>query len=228
MFLFVCLLSFFVISEEKGYAQNNEKVYLSDEVLNSLTGEDLVKAYDIMSSRYDITQKTEDELNEIAALVINEIHESKINENINYGILPKLKKLNAAEMILAAAYPAEAILVYKHTETAENTVAKYYNNPTADNGNANAFKHAFWSGIMLKNLPKRAGQWTTAHEMSSGDDIAVQMDLHNNHYGRQLHQSMGSPSDAEFAKELMKRIDRGELKRKVNNNLVPTDSTGKK
>lgn len=56
MFLFVGLLSFFVLSGEKSYAQNGEKIYLSEEVLSSITGDDLVKAYGIVTSRYDITQ----------------------------------------------------------------------------------------------------------------------------------------------------------------------------
>lgn len=121
-----------------------------------------------------------------------------------------------------------ALHVYNGTHIAETAVGIYYKNPNADDTNANAFKHAYWSGILLKAMSRvDAIMWVTAHEQGSPSAIATEMDFHNNKLGREIYTALGNPTGTGFAEAIMKRIDKGDLRRVVNKKLVPTDNTGK-
>lgn len=229
LFLFICLLSFFIVSEEKGYAQNIEKEYLTEEFLRSLTIDDFVVANVIIESRFDITQLTEDELNEQAALVLNEIYQNKIIPFANNNDLPETYGgLNKWEIAIAILSPFQATQVYSASNAAKKATATFFQNPKADDHNGNAFKHSYWNGLMMKKMSESDTQlWADAHEMSSTNDLATAMDLYNNAYGRNVYKTLGKPTDAQLSAKLLNDITKGQLKRVVNNKLIGTNGTGR-
>lgn len=233
-FLLVGIFLLFLSNGEKGYANAEEKKYISEHVITSLTIEDFVKAHEIMFTYYDVENLTEEELNTQAALILNGIYYSKIDgiQLLSSPDLPIPGNLNAHEIALAVANPFDAIKVYNATNTATNTTLATFVNGGADHNNANAFKHSYWNALMAKEIGNLQAQlWGTAHEKSSTDELATEMDLANNKSGRMVYAALSIiniPTDTELKNDLLKRIKDGGLVRIVNRKLVPTDGSDRK
>src|SRR5690606_9703759 len=86
-----------------------------------------------------------------------------------------------------------ALRVRKAANVALST-ARYSKLPGQRDGEADAFRHAFWNALMVKKVGYYpAADFATAHETGRGyndperneyDPVAVKMDLHNNEAGR--------------------------------------------
>lgn len=233
-FLLVCIFSLFVINDQKVSAQINEEIALAEEVVNSLTIDDLLETYQIMNSKFDITKLTEEELNKEAVLIYNEIYQRKLSTkqpdiSIQLSIGP-----NNREKLLIAAYPGQAPAVFAAAEMATNATLRLFFNGGADDGNANAFKHSYWNALMQKSLiEQHVKMWADAHEYYQ-TGLGKEMDLYNNAFGRDTYSRLWSktkpkdPSNTALENELLYRIQQGNLMRIVNKKMVLTDGTGRK
>ncbi|WP_313891618.1 DUF6973 domain-containing protein [Psychrobacillus sp.] len=210
------------------YAKANEgaEPLITDSVLESLTYKDFVKADAILSEIEGFSELSEEEKNKQASLVLTEIAESKIDSH-DSG-LPTGPNLNSKEIELARQYPYNAVLAFAASELATARTAYFFANPVADNGNANAFKHASWNAFMSKKFGTvMAKQWGDAHEnITSG--IERDMDLYNNEYGRNEYlRGTILDSEAEIETRILQKIANGNLIRIINNQLRNTDVTGR-
>lgn len=211
---------------------------LTEEVVSNLTPDDFVYVYHVLTSQENFNSLTEEEMNDLVITELNNIYDKKLNDgDIQlYSGLPTDKyKLNKAEVILAASNPVVAVNVYGQADQATKRTEELFVSPNADHHNGNAFKHAYWNGLMTGHLlvgETWAKKWADAHEEASTNALATQMDLFNNAVGRQVYKDLAAdmilfPSDADVGNEILKRIKNGKLKRIVNNKLVATDGTGR-
>jgi len=178
------------------------------------------------------------------------VSEDKINKFIRqemkkkYSNKMKYKETNDGMMI---QYYAPTDLNPEEQELYDSNPYKglqalYYGNKAIDesearyssglhNGNGDAFRHAYWNALMVKHIDYDwAVAWATAHEEGAEGQplIEKQMDLYNNAEGRVLGAVNESKSDTQIADIVEAAVDDGNMKRIVNNELVPTDSSGKK
>jgi len=99
---------------------------------------------------------------------------------------------------------------------------------TVHNGNGDAFRHAFFSGMNVKILGlSLTKQLADAHELNPSPLLEIQMDLFNNQVGRDQYLHLkGLGLEGHFFKEgllnsLLQKIQNGDL-RKIN----PLDASG--
>ena len=98
-------------------------------------------------------------------------------------------KTNLKEKILAAMFPASAIIAFrcknKTNEVAQRVFGARWHD---DNGDANAFRHCFWNALMAFRIGSyKAKLFADAHEWRSGvSSRSDNMDFHNNRVGRRL------------------------------------------
>jgi hypothetical protein len=107
---------------------------------------------------------------------------------------------NPEEVKLFAAYPAEAVLHVENSNTAleeaQDLADNEYGNDTQAiaaslvNGKYDAFRHAYWNALGTAEFDKVIMiLFATAHEYGQGNGLDVQMDLFNNHVGRDISEN---------------------------------------
>lgn len=249
IFCLMFVLTLFVASEEKSYAQENNDYLISEEILSSLTSEDYENAYNQLSVIRNTENLTEEELDNQAVIILTNIYESKTiyeikknQSNINVSLLSSVElpdsyeDLFAAEKALVKKHPAQALTYYSCTKVAIPWTAKLYNSPQADHHNGNAFKHSFWSACIAFEIGgANAKIWTDAHETESTHAMSIKMDKANNTSGRNAAATLASKT-TKFnyhqlhSDYLQDRIKNGHLVRLTTDekSLRPTDGTGRK
>lgn len=217
VFVFVFSFSFSVFAQ----STNDSEVIL--EKGSILTYQDFAE----MKVVIDNANKTmtADEVRRLIAKKINE-KEKMIN---NGAITPSYTiwgmNLNAQELALVVLYPWEAISVYNDAQTALTRAQALYQSSTLYQGNGDAFRHAYWNALMVDDVGViLAEAFATAHEYETPDGIDKTMDLNNNVEGRNIGQYT---TRDKYETSVKNYVSWGWLLRIVNNQLVPTDSSGR-
>lgn len=223
-----------ILSEE--FTLVNEKEYLTDEQVNTLSVEKFIQVFDELNKEGLLTKDSE-EINEVIAEKLLEPNSNTMKR----GYLPQAyEDLTSNEKTLVKGHPFEAVVYYKKSTEALNVASSLYSANQLYLGNGDAFRHAYWNAILVKSFGgqfngggtdkksahgvQRAAAWTTAHEQNSSG-IDRQMDLNNNNVGRYHAFLNFNSSEKVIQNNLVKMVNQGQLARVVNNKLVATNST---
>lgn len=150
-------------------------------------------------------------------------------------------EINYAEKQLMTERPSQWAAYFWCSSVADKEAkSRYTENSCWWDGNGDAFRHTYWSAILMKRFNELFGysaskcatiteEWTNAHE--AGDtSLSSKMDIENNINGRAIGYSLYSY--AYMCNETQDYIDRGFCVRIQDVNgqrkLVPTDTTEKK
>ena len=203
--------------------QENKDLNRDPNLFKSLTDQDftnaLTKIEEIISENKNLT---EEELNQLAYELFEEIHNKKVNENFITPLYISIGGANLQELALCARHPIDCSRA-RNDATKANTQTEAYYSSGLHNGNGDAFRHAYWNKLMVGSIgATRAAEFANAHEYGnhSQPDIEKQMDLFNNQKGRSW--------SAYSAARIRDEISKGGGKRIVNNTLVATTSAGLK
>ncbi|MBC1318091.1 DUF6973 domain-containing protein [Listeria booriae] len=214
------------------------KIELSDSVLDTLTSEDFVQAYQIVNGKLDVEKTSNDILDQETIKALNQIFVNKNRPLLrsSTGLPVSYDRLNSKEKGYAKSSPYQAGIVYNCSTAATSMAAKYWVNGTADFHNGNAYRHALWNGMMTREMDAtKAKKWADAHEYGQ-TGVATQMDIKNNATGRARYATLKandgiwwrSPTYQEISNDIMKQVTSDKLVRIVNGKLVKTNSAGKK
>ncbi|WP_051023072.1 DUF6973 domain-containing protein [Nocardia pneumoniae] len=115
--------------------------------------------------------------------------------------------------------PAHVIEQVQLTETAKDTAKELYPN-SVDDGQGDAFRHAYWNALMTQKYGEDwTKEYTTAHEKSGGNTPQREaMDLYNNELGRKV--ALAHPN---ASPEELKDLIRTEI---ANGNAIVIESKG--
>lgn len=142
-----------------------------------------------------------------------------------------IETLTAAEILWFITNPLKMASAKENKLKAETYVTQKYVDGNGDNHNANAFKHAIWSGLNRRSWgPEAAYELGLAHETDDGGSYNQHtMDLWNNALGIRL--ALDAPSEAGLIGAILGAIANGEGKRlengEINGAVIPTDGTGR-
>jgi hypothetical protein len=129
---------------------------------------------------------------------------------------------NLQEQSLAQESPLVALKVKLAAVIAQSQTTFFYYDGFL-NGNADAFRHAYWNALMLRTVGKDwAERWADAHENGAPRNPPLQkrMDLFNNRLGRII----GESGTVNLSREVLLNIRAGAGKRiDANQILVPTN-----
>jgi hypothetical protein len=124
----------------------------------------------------------------------------------------------------------------KNSSLATSATDQYFGNNASlvDGCNANAFKHAYWSGLNTLTWDNNtAYTMGNMHETANDFEIQKSMDRHNNNLGVQIAQNIkneiSDPKDrVSYLKDyILDAIQVGQKGLRINNNvLIPTDWSG--
>lgn len=129
-------------------------------------------------------------------------------------------KVTGEEIALFAAHPIKSAEAKTLSTTASEKANSLYAVYTLWQGNGDAFRHAYWSALMTKNIDRDyAYDAGLAHEGlkrgynfdAQGDD--TKMDISNNYSGRILGDANSSLSDSQLATVIKNETTAGNLKR---------------
>ncbi len=147
--------------------------------------------------------------------VKNKVRNYKIDDGIYFGY-------KAREIALCSTYGnySKCQKVKKYATHAEYYTEKYYLKYCTWEGNGDAFRHAYWSGLMAKNLGKGfAYDAGLAHEnLKRGYNInslksEVRMDVSNNGFGRLRGADLKYKPDSVLRNNIVNHVSKGNLKR---------------
>ncbi len=146
--------------------------------------------------------------------------------------------VTAAEKELIFWNPESALAIYSVAMIASNAVFnKFHNNDNAgiQEGNADAFRHAFWNAMSVVNIRNHNAamvkQFMDAHEIDNpyNNPLSMEMDLFNNEVGRQIGLAHPNASYAELEELCFQATINGQLRRVINKAFIaPTNSAGNK
>ncbi|WP_213520790.1 hypothetical protein [Nonlabens sp.] len=135
---------------------------------------------------------------------------------------------NGREVIVFAAYPAQAILHVENSNTALDRSWELVTNNTLtgiEDGKADAFRHAFWNALGTAEFGSRIMKYfADAHEWGE-TGLPVTMDFYNNHKGRVLRENYSFlTSEATISTAILQAVFNGSFKY-INSSgiLVPTN-----
>ncbi len=144
-----------------------------------------------------------------------------------------VEKPNAKEVALFAGFPFQALFHIANTETAtqeahniavSNIFSEGSVNKSLNNGKSDAFRHAFWNALDVKDFGERITKmFTDAHE-DGKIGITATMDLFNNGVGRNVALSNGwglFSSSAVISQAIQSEITNGNLQY-----ITPTNING--
>jgi hypothetical protein len=106
-------------------------------------------------------------------------------------------------------------MVRKCTAKARSEAQKRYPMWSQEDGPGDAFRHAYWSSLMTRDLGFAVAKYVgDQHENIAGGNDAKkkEMDLHNNHLGRQIALANPVASDEVLAKACGEAITKGRAK----------------
>ncbi|MCO7126029.1 hypothetical protein NIE88_09600 [Sporolactobacillus shoreicorticis] len=221
----------------------NKKSYLTDEDINRTNSNDLQIIGQEIIQKKQSGKYTDDELNQLAADKIKKSTQTSTNLN-SYSTtdsdyppipVPGFGKLTGNELKLATSNPAEFAIYAADAVEAYNKAKQLYSEAQLSKGNGDAFRHAFWNAILVKDFggnnrdhgDQRAETWTDAHEQYS-TGVDHEMDLYNNYVGREYAYFHFSFNHTQLNTSIQGQVAQGATARIVNGNLVATNGdTGK-
>lgn len=142
------------------------------------------------------------------------------------GNLPE--NLNYAEQVLVAGYPLDAMSMNSAREEADKATWEIFKEAGNGDGEANAFKHAYWNAVAAKKIgEKKTRLFANAHEFGWAWENAVnptpmKMDLHNNSVGRIIGTSNLYKDDIRSG--IMIKLISGNLRKIENGKPIPTNA----
>jgi len=140
-------------------------------------------------------------------------------------------ELNPEEQKLFNENPVKGLKALYEGKKAIDEAINRYQSWSLHNGNGDAFRHAYWNVLMVKHIDYDwAYRWATAHEEGALDQppLEKEMDLYNNLVGRVIGNNNKTKSDADLADIIQTSVRNGEMKRIVNDRLVPINREGGK
>jgi len=162
--------------------------------------------------------------------------DNKIEYRESIGVFKLKKYLNYVEMVLYADNKKEARIWMTAGGDANLEASSSFEkeNESYDNSNQNAFLHSYWNAQMVKEMGSdSAKKWADAHEFGASNNTGLEkyMDLYNNAEGRKIGEEY--VKDKKLFKEplrkrILKKVQEGEMRRIIDNELVPTDSSSQK
>ena len=157
-----------------------------------------------------------------------------------YGSLTKKEK----EFIIL--YPAIAYSIYNSSKKALAKAKELYKGDGLEDGNGDAFRHAYWNALSVKYLTflnevpslnpvyeiEMMKLYGDSHESESDNELAKKMDLHNNQIGLDIireyyNSNKKAPSDLELVELVQDALKNGKLWKIEDNEVVPTGSRKK-
>ncbi len=167
--------------------------------------------------------------NEVRYLA-NELTASAIDIEIKWstkvGLMPE--NLNYVEQVLSAGYPLAAMEMNSARNKADDATWEIFGEAGNGDGEANAFKHAYWNAEAAKSLGEKMTRlFANAHEFgwvweNISNPIPMEMDLHNNMVGREVGTSSLEQRDVKSA--VLRRLINGSLWKIVNGDLIKTNA----
>lgn len=156
------------------------------DIFEKLTDEDYVKMLPkIQKLESENPNLSEEELNELAYNLFLEEYENG-NNNLITPFYISIGGANSQEVALCVRHPIRCTKARSDATTANNQTSAYYSSGFL-NGNADAFRHAYWNNLMVKSIGDiPAAEFANAHEYGAKNQPIMQrdMDLHNNQLGR--------------------------------------------
>lgn len=138
-------------------------------------------------------------------------------------------RLNPDEKALYRQYPGAGVAALAAAKIAEDKSNAWYEPSCLEDGNGDAFRHAFWNCLMNKSIGSdMAKRWGDAHEsgVPNNPPLKEAMDLFNNRIGRGI--SITSTVGDEAPNKVREAVREGRLRRIINGRLVATDGTCEK
>lgn len=122
-------------------------------------------------------------------------------------------KLTPAEVAVIIRHPSVLEPLYRNQGIAKTEAARRYPRREQVDGRGDAFRHAYWSALMVRDCGLLIGaRFTTAHEMFEGNESAARdMDLHNNRIGHLIGALNPNGTDAHLAKLVQHALEDGHL-----------------
>lgn len=252
MLLFTVLMFFSISTQsfaEKNYnGELNElaQTELTDEIILSLTEDDLDNLYNILVDyKENNPDATEQNLDQIATEFYIESYDKNKNENtVNPlgfydDLIENATGMNSQEVALAKKYPSDLAAVYSSSKMANAESNRRYNSG-AYLGNQDAFRHTAWNALLMQRfyvlgkgnvseVMARTKLWTDAHEygtpkpseMSSSQFSQDQtMDLLNNAAGRVIGESYYNSSETSILQRVQYYVDNGWCKKAKTNSQM--------
>lgn len=224
---------------------------LPSEVVENLIPSDLDLSPKVIDKLFSTENKlTKEQLDsEISKLIMENYISRKMNRSSVLEIIDDFgqffNRLTFDEKKFIALHPAEASAIYMASQTAQTTAEQHYDASTLEDGDGDAFRHAYWNVESVKALIpitrskevaiKLMKEFGNAHESESTDLLAKSMDLYNNQVGLDIANRMfngdvngRTPSEDNIVSVIKQNIRSGNMKKIVANKLVPTGTTSPK
>lgn len=243
--LLLVVLMFFSFNTQ-GFAKeiNRGEVQtkLTDEIILSLTEDDLDNIYNILVDyKENNPDVTEEELDKIATEFYIETYNKKQIDIKPLGyyddLLESSTGMNSQEVALSKQYPSDLPAVYTSSKMANNEAGSRYSSG-AYLGNQDAFRHTAWNALLVQRFYRlgkgsvsqviaKTKMWTDAHENGatkpdglSSSQFAEdkRMDLLNNAAGRVIGETYYDSSEASILTRVQYYVDNGWCQR------IKTDS----
>ena len=173
---------------------------------------------------------THEELNEYLKNEMLKFYSNKIDTN---GYIEDYADLTQTERDLYNEDVSSGIKALSSAWTAQNATNDRYSSDYVHNDNGDAFRHAYWSCLMVKKIGyPMAVRWGTAHEDGYPNQPALEreMDLHNNAAGRILGQDNSNKSDSQMEELVFNAIAEGKRFVRIYNDsylIFTNGDTGK-
>ena len=217
---------------EKKLKDTNSLEYLLVNNGNSLTYEDLVTIQKSTASK-KLTDDT------IKRMMVDKIKDKLQEPNVGIRAAANMypifgRNLTREELIIAAAYPSQALTASSDAKTAETTASSLYQAYTLYQGNGDAFRHAYWNSLMAKSIGvSLATAFANAHESETPNGIDKTMDLNNNNTGRNVTYYNPSYNPTQLKDTVILYVNYGYLNRIISKApyapyLGKTDASGRR
>lgn len=218
------------------FAKESEIDILTDEILLTMTTEDLVNCYDyLLEYKTDNSTCTNQDLDIVASDYFITLYKEKEDTPVVMSwyddLLVSYGGLNSEELELARQYPSDLAAVYSSAKIAnEQATSRYYLGEYL--GNQDAFRHAAWNALMICRFYalgkgdfnwclNRTREWTNAHEYGEevNYDLSAsqrstdhEMDILNNMAGRAAAETTYRSESSALA-EVQQYVDNGYCKK---------------
>jgi hypothetical protein len=130
---------------------------------------------------------------------------------------------NAMQRTLFSQHPIQSVIAYNASRDTITKVLEFYENDE-DDGNQNAFKHAYWNALMTFRLNASwAKLFGDAHEWGQDENCrSTLMDYVNNEIGIRDAETFSYLSESALARQIMIRVSYGYYWRIINGVFAQT------
>lgn len=163
---------------------------------------------------------SEEELDQLAYELFLKEFENKSSDLVTPYYIA-IGGANSQEVALCARHPIRCTKAKSAANTANKQTEAYYKSGF-HNGNADAFRHAYWNNLMVKSIGAiPAAEFANAHEYGATNQTTLErnMDLHNNHLGRHDFKEYS-------AAQIRNAVTNGRAIRIENNKFYSTNGVG--